>query len=77
MDRLNVSLKKELSKKLKIIGKQRGMSVAELMRQGAEHIIHIYLTFPKKIEKFALPKPKSLGKIKTHHSEFREIANEK
>lgn len=75
MVRTQIQLPEFLYRQVERMAKEKGWSLANVIRRGAEYMVQLYPGKRVQPDRWRLPEGKDLGKIKIHHSRWREIAH--
>jgi hypothetical protein len=75
MVRTQIQLPDALYARAKRIAKQHEISLAELVRRGLEHMVHLFPVDPLEHAGWKLPAPLGLGELRAPVEDWRELAN--
>jgi hypothetical protein len=75
MKKTQLQLPDELYNALKRLASAKEWSLAEAVRRGAEQILIMYPHYEQGHTSNSPPKPLKLGKFKSDHSRWRDLAN--
>lgn len=75
MIRTQVRLPDRLYRDLRALAEERGWSLAEAIRRGAEMLLRSYPSVRDEAERWSLPEPLHLGQFTAPVEDWRELIN--
>jgi hypothetical protein len=76
MVKTQIQLPEELYAEAKRVAREREMSLADVIRQGAEYITAVYPPLARRRRKWSPPAPSPMGAYLTPPEEWRLLVNE-